>query len=294
MATGTSFSENLRLVLKMLSMSSAQLASMMETDKSVVSRWLKGSVQPSAHNLSRLSALIATLAPGFKELDWERDPQGLAELFGADADAIPALRTERPAKGLPLDIWDQMIVTAAIRSQAYEGFFRSTRPHPVMPHRYLHEYGMIRRDDIGLLRLRLGSAENILSGWLIPLHNQLYSICTDPISGALAFAIFNGVGARRVDVFDGLMLIPGLAMGRSSMSTAMICERIGDLSGDREADDRRCAELASQSPLAPEGSIPEAIRKHLARDFGPEAAARGGDLMLAMSLSQSMTRGSDA
>jgi transcriptional regulator with XRE-family HTH domain len=294
MDTGTSFSENLRLVLKMLSMSSAQLASMMETDKSVVSRWLKGSVQPSAHNLSRLSALIATLAPGFKELDWERDPQGLAELFGADAAAIPALRAVRPAKGLPLDIWDQMIATAAIRGQAYEGFFRSTRPHPVMPHRYLHLYGMIRRDDTGLLRMRLGSAEHILSGWLIPLHNQLYSICTDPISGALAFAIFNGVDAKRVDVFDGLTLIAGLALGCSSMASAMICERIGDLSGDREADDRRCAELASRSPLAPEGSIPEAIQKHLAWDVGPEAAARGGDWMLAMSLSQSMTRGSDA
>ena len=276
----------------MLSMSSAQLAAALEADKSVVSRWLSGSVQPSAHNLSRLSAMIAERVPGFRALDWERDPKSLAEMFGADPDAIPTLRTTRPAKGLPLEIWDQIVATAALRGQGYEGFFRTTRPHPAIRGRYVHEFGMIRRDETGLLRLSMGSAENVLNGWLLPLHNQLYSICTDSVSGALAFAIFNGVGAKRVEVFDGLMLVPALAHGLSSLASAMICERIGDLSGNEAADDRRCAELMGQSPLAPEGSIPEAMQRHLARDVGPEAAGRGGDLVLSMALSRSMTRAS--
>ena len=65
----TPFSENLRLVLKFLSMSSGGLASELQIDKSVVSRWLKGRVQPSAYNLSRLSALMATRAPGLTGAD---------------------------------------------------------------------------------------------------------------------------------------------------------------------------------------------------------------------------------
>src|ERR1019366_2525352 len=231
--TGTPFSEKLRLVLKMLSMSAAKLASELAIDKSVVSRWLKGSVQPSAHNLSLLSALVATRVEGFRTLDWERSWESLAALFGVDPGAIPAMRPPEPPRALPLAIWDQMVSTAALRGHAYEGFFRSTRPHPRSTGRFLHEYGMIRRDENGLLRLNMGSAETVVDGWMIPLHGQLYSICADVNTGSLLFGIFNGLGASRVDVFDGLTLIPGFDQGRSPMATAMLCERVGQLSGDQ-------------------------------------------------------------
>src|ERR1022692_1923743 len=99
MASTTSFSDNLRLVLKLLSMSAAKLASELAVDKSVVSRWLNGSVQPSAHNLSRLSALVAGRLAGFRALDCERTPDSLAEMFGADPGAIANLRAARPPNG---------------------------------------------------------------------------------------------------------------------------------------------------------------------------------------------------
>ncbi|HEX2817255.1 MAG TPA: hypothetical protein VHN39_12715, partial [Phenylobacterium sp.] len=266
-------------------------ASELEADKSVISRWLNGSVQPSAHNLSRLSALIATRVEGFRTLDWDRDLGGLAEIFGVDPDAIPAIRAARAPNGLPIAIWDHMLSMSAVRGKAYEGFFKSTRPHPMSPGRYVHEYGMIRGDEIGLLRLTMGSAETVVDGWMIPLHGQLYSIAADVRSGTLVFGIFNGLGASRVDVFDGLTLIPGFDKGRSPTATAMLCERIGDLTGDREADDRHFAELAAQNPLAPVGSVPDHIQAHLARDFGPSQVPLGGDWLLNMALSRSMTRG---
>jgi transcriptional regulator with XRE-family HTH domain len=290
--TSTPFSEKLRLVLKMLSMTAGRLASELAIDKSVVSRWLKGSVQPSAHNLSLLSALVATRVEGFRTLDWERSPEGLAALFGVDPGAMSTVRPVAPSpQGLSLAIWDQMVATTALRGAAYEGFFRATRPHPMAPNRYLHEYGMIRHDETGLLRLIMGSAETIVEGWMIPLNSQLYSICAQASTGTLLFAIFNGLGSSRVDVFDGLTLMPGFDMGRSPTSTAMLCERVGDLSDDRAADDARFAELASQNPLAPEGSVPEHIQKHLVRDFGPSALALGGEWLLNMSLARTMTRG---
>jgi transcriptional regulator with XRE-family HTH domain len=291
MASMTPFSDNLRLVLKLLSMSAAKLASELAVDKSVVSRWLNGSVQPSAHNLSRLSAFVAGRVAGFHVLDWERTPDRLAEMFGADPGAIASLGSARAPSGLPFAIWDQMISATALRGRAYEGFFRSTRPHPRNPGHYVHEWGMIRRDEIGLLRLRMGSAEANVGGWVIPLQGLIYIIAAETNSGAMMFGLFNGVGASRVDVFDGLSLLPAHDMGRSPLATAMLCERIGDLSGDREADDRRFTELASQNPNAPAGSIPADIEAHLVRDFGPEQLARGGDLFLTMSLLRTMARG---
>ena len=292
--TTTPFSEKLRLVLKMLSMSSAQLASELGTDKSVVSRWLKGSVLPSAHNLSRLTAVVATRVASFRTLDWEREPQDFAELFGADAAVINrAMGGSAQPQGLPLPNWDQMISTAARRGQSYEGFFRSTRPSPTLAGRFVHEYGMIRHDAIGLLRLTMGSAGSVVDGWMIPLHGQLYSIATELNSGTLLFGIFNGIGAPKVDVFDGLTLLPGSDKGRSPTATAILCERIGELSDDPEADDRRCREMMAFNPLAPEGSISEHVRNHLVRDIGPAQLALGGDWLLNSLLSRSMSSGPD-
>jgi hypothetical protein len=80
-------------------------------------------------------------------------------------------------------------------------------------------------------------------------------------------------------------------MGRSPLATAMLCERVGDLSGDADADDRRHDELASQNPIAPAGSIPDAVQAHLVRDFGPEQIDKGGDWLLTLPLLRSMARG---
>jgi transcriptional regulator with XRE-family HTH domain len=284
----TPFSDNLRLALKMLSLSAGGLASELGIDKSVVSRWLNGSVKPSGHNLARLSTLVARRIPDFKAIDWERPPASLARLFGADPEAIVG---SRAIGGLPLANWDHVLATAMHRSPAYEGFFRTTRPHPRMPGRFLREIGMIRRDATGLARLVMGSAESRAEGWMIPLQGLVYCIATDLASGALLFGIFNGTGALKIEVFDGLALMPAADMGRAPLASAMLCERIGDLSGDAETDDARYEALASVAPLAPEGSVPRDIQSHLVRDFGPAELAKGGDWLLAMSLARTLSRG---
>ena len=117
------FSEKLTLTLKLLSMSRARLAADLGLDKSVVARWATGATVPSAHNLAQLSTLMARTVPGFSTLDWDRDMQGLASLFGVEA-GLPAARVaDAPPRGLALPFFDQILTTTALRGGAYRGFY---------------------------------------------------------------------------------------------------------------------------------------------------------------------------
>jgi hypothetical protein len=284
------FAKKLELVLKVLSMSRARLASDLAVDKSVVGRWVSGAVQPSAHNLSLLSALIAERVAGFTALDWDRGLPAFAEVLGVDL-AAAARGGAGAMQALPMPLMDQFIAASALRGQAYEGFYRSTRPYVLAPGRYVHDHAWIARDANGLLRLRMGTGGTEVEGWVLPHGNQLFTIAVDVTSGAFLFGIFNGVGAAKAEIVDGLALAPALDAGRTPTAHAMIFERIGDLSGDPEADRACFDELIALDPVAPEGSISDALRRHLTGDFGPAAAALGGDMLLRMPQARSMARG---
>jgi len=113
-----SFAAKLTLILKVLSMSRARLAAELGLDKSVVTRWASGATSPSDHNLASLSALLARSAPGFTALDWDRDMDGLASLFGARL--ARTSKPEAPSKpGLALPFFDQILTRTALRGAAY-------------------------------------------------------------------------------------------------------------------------------------------------------------------------------
>ncbi|HEX3887075.1 MAG TPA: helix-turn-helix transcriptional regulator [Phenylobacterium sp.] len=285
------FAKKLELVLKVLSMSRARLAAKLGVDKSVVGRWVSGAVQPSAHNLSLLSALIAESIPGFTALDWDRTLPVFAELIGANLETVSRRNPANPLMGLPLVGMDQFLSATALRGGAYEGLYRSTRPYVMAPGRFVHDHSIVRRDANGLLRVRIGTGGTVVDGWVLPLGHQLFVVAIDVISGAVLFGLFNGVGTARADVIDGLVLAPSLDAGRTPTAHAIIFERIGDLTGDPEADDQRFLELAGRDPVAPEGSISDDMRQHLTGDFGPAAAALGGELLLRMPLARSKARG---
>ncbi len=272
-------------------MSRGRLAADLGVDKSVVGRWVTGAASPSEHNLTLLTAQIARRAPNFTVLSWDRDLAGLADLIGADPVAVPGVSSGLKAGGLPLANLDQIRATTALRGAAYEGFFRSTRPFAMQPGRFLHEHGMIRLDETGLLTMRLGSGGTVVEGWFLPIHNQLFCIAVDITSGALLFGVFNGVATARADVIDGLTLGPSLDVGRTPTAGALMFERIGDLSGDTAADDARFEALAASNPVAPEGSISNDLRDHLTGDYGPIQLALGGSLLLQMPQSRSRSRG---
>jgi len=284
------FGKKLELALKRLSMSRARLAADLSVDKSVVGRWISGVVQPSGHNLSRLSALIAGKIPGFSALDWDRDLSGFAEALGADPEALDETRRGGPP-ALKLPLIEQFLASTAVRGKAYEGIFRSTRPYVMAPGRFVHDHGMIRRDETGLLTIRIGVAGTRADGWVLPFGNQLFILTVDVTSGALLFGIFNGVSGPRADVVDGLCLTPAQDAGRTPTAHAMVFERVRDLSDDPEADDAFFEDLTKLNPLAADGSIAEDLRAHLLRDFGPLQAANGGEMLLQSPLARSRARG---
>ena len=76
------FSDKLALVLKTLVMSRTGLAAAINVDKSLVGRWVAGTVTPSEHNLANLTRYIATQIDGFTLLDWERDLPGFSGKLG--------------------------------------------------------------------------------------------------------------------------------------------------------------------------------------------------------------------
>lgn len=289
----TNFPAKLDLVMKALSFSRGRLAADLGVDKSVVARWATGAVSPSEHNLAALTALIAGRKPGFSMLDWDREPAALLTLFGGQAAEAPAA-AGAPVIGLPPAMIEQARATTERRGAAYEGFWRTTRPSMLMQHRFFHDHGMIRREANGLLAIQFGGAGLLFEGLMLPAEGQLFVTVYDTVGYTPIYLILNGVPLPKASMLDGLVMGAALNAARSPSAYPIIMERIGDLSGDRAADDAHCAELLQTHPLAAEGSVPEHIERYLIRDIGPAAEKNGGELFLLAPVASSLSRGESA
>ena len=295
MTAPANFTAKLDLVLKALSMSRGRLAADLGVDKSLVGRWASGAVTPSAHNIENLTRLIAARRPGFTMLDWDRDLDGLARVFGIEhaPSAAPARPAEAPPPGgLPLPGLDVARMFTERRGAAYEGFWRSTRPSIAMPGKLFHDFGMIRRGRDGLLEFKMGGSGLLFDGWMMPIEGQLVAILFDTVGQTPVFLIFNGVVLHKAMQLDGLILAAALNAARTPSAYPVILERMEDLSGDRAADDARCEELLQLDTLATDETASEQIRNHLIRDIGPKAVEAGtGELYLLSSWANSLSRG---
>ena len=287
--TPDDFASRLLLALKALSISRARLAFELEVDKSVVSRWLSGRHAPSGHNLVNLTGLVAARRPGFTLLDWESDPAALAAKLGV-GDAPPS--PWGPLGGwLPESVLQEARAVTDRRGDAYEGFWRTTRPAIGHPGRFIHDRLMIRKADNGFLTFRLGVEDMRFEGWTFPTQTQLFSIGADAGTGIFIFTIFNAVLRARAEVLDGLALTMQRIGGGSPVAAAVLMERVGMLSGDADADLAAYEASIPADPFAPEGSIPEAVRARLLPDVGPSALAAGGSALLHMAFANSLSRG---
>jgi hypothetical protein len=271
-------------------MSRGKLASVLGVDKSLVGRWAAGAVHPSDHNLTRITAVVADRFPGFSMLDWERDLPQFAERLGIDPSAA---RIEQPlpaVQGLPVQFIDRVRRNTEHRGEAYEGFWRTSRPSVLMPHLIFQDHGMIRVNANGLLEVRMGGAGLFFHGWMMLSDNNLFVIIHDSVGQTPLFLIFNGVQLPRAEVLEGILLMAALNANRTPAAVPILLERVGDLTGDREADDATCDQMIKRQPSVGIDDISDANRAYLMRDVGPAANAKGGDLFL-LATGQ-LTRGS--
>lgn len=290
------FAEKLAFITKALSLSRGRLGAEMGVDKSVVSRWLSGARAPSPTNMEALTALVArrrpALEPAFSLLDWELDIPELAAKFGlAHAEAQAGLQAM--GEWLPGAVIRENRAATAARGEAFEGFWRSTRPSNEFPGRFVHDRILIRKGADGMLKLRVAVIDMRFEGVLFLSQTQVFGLCADAASGVFIFLILNGVTRQRADVLDGLTLTCQRIQGGTPVAAAVVVERTGHLGDDPETDDARFEASVSANPFASETSAPTAVRERLLRDVGPTAMANGGEALLTMAFATSLSRGPD-
>lgn len=288
--TASDFPERLSLALKALSISRGRLAAQLAVDKSVVSRWLSGKQAPSGENLANLTALIAAKRPGFTLLDWEADLDAVAARLGVSTES-PAPPWAALTDWLPESVLQENATLTGLRGADYEGFWRSTRPAISQPGRFIHDPQLIRRADNGFLTCRVAVEDMRFDGWVFMTQTQLFAVTVDARTGIFIFSIFNAVMRSRAEVLEGLTLTVQRLGGGSPVAGAVLMERVGDLSGDPEADEARFEAMIPADPLAPEGSIAPDIAARLLPDVGPMALAAGGMALLAAPFATTLSRG---
>ncbi len=272
------FSDKLKLVLKALVLSRTGLASQINVDKSLVGRWAAGTVHPSEHNLAKVTRFVAEQVPGFTLLDWDRDIDGLKQRLGV-ARNKPKSGAVVPDIGslLPHATIEEAKSATKKRGKAYTGLWKSTRASHDMPGRFIHDICLTELRDDGMLRFRLGVEGVRYEGWSLLMQNQIFSVAWDLETSAMLFSIFNGIARHRPEMLDGITLATLMDAGGSPVASANVLTRIGDLTGDSQADTEMFEKaIADLNPLAPEGSVPDHIVKHLHRDVmdGPPGIMR--------------------
>ena len=281
------FAEKLELAMKTLSLSRAGLAAEIGVDKSVAGRWVAGKVKPSAHNIAKISRLIAEQVPGFTMLDWDREFADFSRVLGAELtapspqpDAVTSLM-----QLLPENLASEARFAAQERSKAYEGIWRTTRPSSDLPGQFLHDIAIVRRNPDGVLVFDSGVEGVYYSGTTIQIQQQLFYFAADDTFGAVSMGIFNGVSRARAEVVDGVLLTTLRDAGASPTASSIVMERLHDLTDDFDADTKTFQSLVEKQKLiAPPGSVDPEIADHL-------HGAANAPGMLRMLFAQSISRG---
>lgn len=267
------------MVLAGLSLSRVAVAHRLGVDKSVVGRWLAGTVHPSEHNLARLSQVVAEVLPGFSLADWDDDIAAMAHRHEL---MLPGVH---PASALPASgSLGAFLETARFELEAnaapYEGLWRTSRPSLLMNDEIFHDYGLIHRRDDGLVEVRMGGSGLDFSGYLFPVAGNVFVSLFDPVGRSPLTVLCRGVALPRAMVLDGLLLLAALDSDRTPVAMPIVVERVGDLTRDLAADLAAYQKMIEERPEPQEPLAQAAIRDRLFRGpfltvAGPASLSRG-------------------
>lgn len=281
----------LDLALKALTLSRVGLAKALGVDKSLVGRWLGGTVHPTEYNLSRLTALISERHEGFRLIDWYGGLDEFARRFGVEAAASPSPLPAVLQQGPLSQFLESSRHELMVHGSAYEGFWRTARPSLLMRDRVFHDYGIVRRGADGLLEVRIEGSGLVFNGWLFPIAGNVFVFLFDQTGRTPMTVLMRGVTLPKAMVMDGILLLAALDSHRTPAAVPIVLERLGDLSGDAVQDRATCDRMIAEEALPVDPIPADQLEARLFRGVGPEAAAAGGEGFLAVTAARSLSRG---
>lgn len=252
------------MVLAGLSLSRVAVAHRLGVDKSVVGRWLAGTVHPSEHNLARLSQVVAEALPGFSLADWDDDIAAMARRHEL---ALPGATTAQasPGDGSLAAFLETAQFELEAHAAPYLGLWRTSRPSLLMNDEIFHDYGLIRRQEDGLIEVRMGGSGLDFSGYLFPVSGNVFVSLFDPVGRSPLTVLCRGVALPRAMVLDGLLMLAALDSDRTPVAMPIVVERVGDLTGDAAADLAAYRAMIDARPRPQEPLADSAIRERLFR-----------------------------
>ena len=123
-------------------------------------------------------------------------------------------------------------------------------------------------------------------GWLFLLGGNLFVVLHDVTGGTPMSLVFRGISLPKAMVLDGILMMAALDGSRTLAAVPLVLERVGDLTGDRQADAARADELAHEMPLPIEPLPANILQERLFRSTMPD-----GSQYLMVGPADSLSRG---
>ena len=214
--------------------SNGRLAADLGVDKSVVGRWLSGSVSPSTYNLSRLTQYLAIQLPGFTLHDWERP---YSEFRGRLMPGEPAI--EPPVRSGDIgQARAQSLVEVEREGSAYPGMYAHFRMAFRNTGEVLVELLIIWREGERLL-FRSFDPSFSHTGEVFIVRHQLFFVGEDDArADGLMCMIANGVSGQKAYRTDGIALGVAGDRHRTPGACMIVMQRIADLADEETVPPR--------------------------------------------------------
>ena len=250
------FAAKLRLAMQRANLSSVQLAHDVGVDKSVVTRWLAGTLRPADHSVAALSSVLARHVAQFSRADWTLSEPDFAARLGV----TPPARVAQPALHNLL----APLLRGADQSQAaaaYPGLWALLIASPGGRGRLFGYASRIAAIPGGTaLSQEVADADTFNShGSLVAFGTRLFRVSQDVRrQEALGFMMLTGVAAGRAAILEGLALSHSANPEATPAAIPIVVLRLADTAEETAYDVARQI-ASSRNAEGWEAGLPEPL-----------------------------------
>jgi transcriptional regulator with XRE-family HTH domain len=226
------FGAKLALTLQLLNISRGRLSAEVRVDKSLVSKWLRGHVMPSGHNLAALTDLVRMQRPRFTQLNWglPLDAFTAALLSTPDGQAPSPYNIAPTTPGWFIPTRQQTAMEVAREGSAYSGVYVSFRQSLQNNGDIVPELTAIWRENSNLFFQQTDGLYAAHNGEIFVLRHQLFLAGAEhPRPDGIAASLYIGVtGAKAWRMHGFAMNVHSDRFGTPGVSP-IVLQRVADL-----------------------------------------------------------------